>query len=88
MDQLFAGGSHKECSDDIGVSNIGQLGALQGEAPNVLAESLTRLLTIAPEVPGVARVHIGALEVPHENYHEVGPVMDATGQEVFQPSSR
>jgi hypothetical protein len=40
MDQLFAGGSREERSNDIGVSNVGQLGALPGEALNVLAESL------------------------------------------------
>jgi hypothetical protein len=39
MDELFVGGSHEECPDDIGVSHVGQLGALLGEAPNVLMES-------------------------------------------------
>jgi hypothetical protein len=39
MDELFVGGSHEECPDDIGVSHIGQLGALPGQAPNVLTES-------------------------------------------------
>jgi hypothetical protein len=28
-------------------------------------------LAAAPEVLGVARMHIGALEVPHENLYEV-----------------
>jgi hypothetical protein len=39
MDELFAGGSREECPDNIGVSHVGQLGALPGEAPNVLMES-------------------------------------------------
>jgi hypothetical protein len=39
MDELFVGGSREECPDDIGVSHVGQLGALPGEAPNVLMES-------------------------------------------------
>jgi hypothetical protein len=67
MDQLLAGGSCKERSDDIRVSSIGKLNALPGEAPDVLAKSLIRLLPVAPEVLRVARVHIGALEVSHED---------------------
>jgi hypothetical protein len=65
-----------------------QLGALLGEAPNVLTESFIWLLVAAPEVLGIARVHVGALEVPHENLYEVGLVVDATGWEVLQPGSR
>jgi hypothetical protein len=87
MDELFAGGSHEEHPDDIGVSHVGQLGALPGEALNVLTESFIRLLATAPEVPGVTRVDIGTLEVPHENFYEVGPVVNTTDREVLQPSS-
>jgi hypothetical protein len=64
-----------------------QLGALLGEAPNVLVESFIWLLVAAPKVLGIARAHVGALEVPHENLYEVGPVVDATGWEVLQPGS-
>jgi hypothetical protein len=39
IDELFAGGSREECSDDIGVSHVGQLSALPGQALNVLTES-------------------------------------------------
>jgi hypothetical protein len=39
MDQLLAGGSHEECSDDISVGNVEQFGALLGEASNVLTKS-------------------------------------------------
>jgi hypothetical protein len=38
MDQLLAGGSREERSDDIGVSNVGQLGTLPRKALNVLVE--------------------------------------------------
>jgi hypothetical protein len=41
-------------------------------------------LVIASEVPRVARAHVGALEVPHENLHEGSPVVDTTGQDVLQ----
>jgi hypothetical protein len=88
MDELFAGGSHEECPNDIGISHVGQLGALPGEAPNVHTESFMQLLAAAPEVPRVTRVNIGTLEVPHENIYEVGPVVDAMGQKMLQPGSR
>jgi hypothetical protein len=39
VDELLVGGSHEERPDDIGVSHVGQLGALPEEAPNVLTES-------------------------------------------------
>jgi hypothetical protein len=46
-------------------------------------ESLTQLLPVAPKVPRVAKVHIGALEVPNKILYEVSIVVDATGREVF-----
>jgi hypothetical protein len=87
MDELFAGGSHEECPNDIGVSHIGQLDALPEEAPNILTKSFIRLLAAAPEVPGVTRADIGTLEVLHENLYEVGPVVDAMGRKMLQPGS-
>jgi hypothetical protein len=48
---------------------------------NVLTESLIWLLVAAPEVLGITRADISELEVPHENLHEVSPVVDAMGQE-------
>jgi hypothetical protein len=88
MDELFADGSREECPDDIGISHVGQLGALPGEAPNVLTESFIPLLAAALEVLGVTRVDISTLEVSHENLYEVILVVDATGQKMFQPGSR
>jgi hypothetical protein len=88
MDELFAGGSHDEHPNDIGVSHIGKLGALPGEALNVLMESFIWLLAIAPEVLGVTRADIGTLEVPHENLHEVSLVVDAMGRKMLHLDSR
>jgi hypothetical protein len=51
-------------------------------------ESFIWLLAIAPKVLGVTRVDIGTLEVPHENLYKVSPVVDTTGREVLQLSSR
>jgi hypothetical protein len=83
VDKLLIGGSHEERPNDVGVSHVGQLGALPGEASNVHMESLILLLAAAPKVLGITRANISALEVPHENLHEVGPIMDATGRKMF-----
>jgi hypothetical protein len=88
VDELLAGGSCEERPNDIGVSHVGQLSALSGEALNVLTESFIQLLAEAPEVLGISRADISALEVPHENLHEVGPVVDASAWKMFQPGSR
>jgi hypothetical protein len=53
MDELLAGGSYEECSNDVDVSHVRQLGALSGQALNALMESLNQLLAAAPEVPGI-----------------------------------
>jgi hypothetical protein len=62
---------------------VGQLGALLGEALNVLTKSLIQFLAAAPEIPGITKADIGALEVPHENLHNVSPVVDASGRVMF-----
>jgi hypothetical protein len=46
-------------------------------------ESLIRLLAAALEVLGITTADISALEVPHENLHEVSPVVDALGRKMF-----
>jgi hypothetical protein len=50
-DQLFAGGTREEGHDDIRVGDVGKLGVLFGETPDVVLEGLTRLLFAASEVP-------------------------------------
>jgi hypothetical protein len=50
-DQLFAGGSGEEGHDHVGVGDVGELGALPGEAPDIIPEGFTRLLLATPEVP-------------------------------------
>jgi hypothetical protein len=50
-DQLFAGGAREEGHDDVRVSNVGKLGALFGETPDVVPEGLARLLFVASEIP-------------------------------------
>jgi hypothetical protein len=50
-DQLFAGGAREEGHDDVRVSDVGKLGALFGETPDVVPEGLARLLFAALEIP-------------------------------------
>jgi hypothetical protein len=40
LDEILAGGSREECLNDVGVSYVGQLSALPGEASNVLTKNL------------------------------------------------
>jgi hypothetical protein len=50
-DQLFTGGTREKGHDDGRVGDVGKLGALFGETPDVVPEGFTRLLFIASEVP-------------------------------------
>jgi hypothetical protein len=50
-DQLFAGGTREEGHDDVGFSDVGELGALFRETPDVILEGFTRLLFAASEIP-------------------------------------
>jgi len=65
--QLLAGGTADEGSDDVEVCDVGELGALLGESPDEVSEGLIGLLPAGPEVPGVSRAHVCALEVPDED---------------------
>jgi len=85
--QFLAGGTRDEGSDDVGVRDVGELGALLGESPDEVSEGLIRLLPAAPEVPGVPRAHICALEVPNEDLDQVGLVVDHALREVLEPCS-
>ena len=85
MHQLLAGGAGNEGSDDVGVCDVGELGALLGESPDEVSEGLIGLLPAAPEVPGVPRAHVCALEVPDEDPDQVGPVVDHTLRKMLEP---
>jgi hypothetical protein len=67
VDKLLTSGAGDECPDDIRIGEIGELGALLGKAPDKLSQSLIRLRAAAPEVLGIPRAHVGALEVPHKD---------------------
>ena len=67
--------------------DVGELGALLGESPDEVSEGLIGLLPASPEVPGVPRAHVSALEVPDEDLDEVGPVVDHAVRKVLEPCS-
>ena len=85
MYQLLAGGTRNEGSDDVGVRDVGELGALFRESPDEVSEGLVGLLPAAPEVPGVPRAHICALEIPDEYPDQVSPVVDHVLREGLEP---
>jgi hypothetical protein len=66
-DQILIGGPGEECFKDIGVGDVGELGALFRKPTNVIAEAFVVLLSAAPEVLGVSWVNVCALEVPSED---------------------
>jgi len=83
--KLFASGARNEGSDDIGVRDVGELSALFGESPDEVSERLIELLPTAPEVLGVPRAHVCALEVPDKDPDQVSPVVDHALREVLEP---
>jgi hypothetical protein len=85
--QVAAGGAGEERAVDIRVGDVGQLGALLRESPDVVPERLSRLLAAASEIPGVSRAHVCALEVAGEGLNQVVPVGDLPRRQVLQPGS-
>jgi len=83
--ELFASGARNEGSDDVGVRDVGELGALLGESPDEISEGLIWLLPATPEVPGVPWAHVCALKVPNEDPNQVGPVVDHALRKVLKP---
>jgi hypothetical protein len=82
--QVAAGGAGEERADDIRVGDVGQLGALLRESPDVVPERLSRLLSAASEVPGIPRAHVRALEIAGEGLDQVVPVGDLPRRQVLQ----
>jgi len=61
--QLLAGGAGNEGPNDVRVGDVGELGALLGESPDEISERFVRLLSAAPEVLGISKMHVCALDV-------------------------
>ena len=67
--------------------DVRELVALSGEAPDVLAEGLTGLLTVVLEVPWVPSALVCALDVSHKDLLQIRPTLDSVIRQVFQPRS-
>ena len=63
-DQIAAGGISEEHSDDVGVSDVGELSALLGEPVNVFAKAFVLLLPATPEIPRVLGVSCVSWKFP------------------------
>jgi hypothetical protein len=83
--QVAASGVSEEHSDDIRVSDVGQLSALLRKLPDVLSQGFPWLLAASSEVPGVPRAHIRALKVSSEGLDQVVPVGDLRRRQTLQP---
>ena len=78
----------KEGIDDLGVGNAEELGALLGEASDVVEQGFVGPLLAPSEIPGVPRAHVSALEVAHEDLDQDTPVMDLSRGKVLEPCPR
>ena len=67
MNQGLVGGPKQEGPDDVGVSDVGQLVALPGEALDVPTKSFLGLLLVVFEISWVPRMNVYALEVSHKD---------------------
>ena len=88
MHQIPTRRALEEGIDDLDVGDAGELGALLGEAANVVKQGLVRLLTAPSKILRVPRAHVSALEVAHEGPEQVIPVVDLVRGKVFEPCPR
>jgi hypothetical protein len=77
----------KEGVPDLRLSHTRELSAALGEIPYEVLERFTGLLGACPQVPGVPRAHVRALEVPHKRADQVVPAVDLAGWQVLEPRS-
>ena len=67
MNQRLIGSPGQEGSYHVDVSDVRELIALPGEAPDVATKVFIGLLAVVLEVPWVPRAFVCALEVPHKD---------------------
>jgi hypothetical protein len=73
---------------DLGLSYARELRAALGEAPYEVPKRLAGLMSASAQVPGVPRVHVRALEVPHKRSDQIVLVVDLAGRQVLEPRPR
>ena len=86
--QVPACRSLEEGINDLDVGDVGELGALLGEASDVVAQEFVGLLPAPSKILGVPGARVSALEVAHKDLDQVGPVVDLIRGEVFEPCPR
>jgi hypothetical protein len=70
--------------DGIVVGRAGELGAVLGEAPYVLTETLLRLLLAVAQLSLLAGAQVGALEIADEDSTQVSLVVDLVPWQVLE----
>jgi hypothetical protein len=76
--EVPAGCALEEGMHDLGLGYAWELSTTLGKATYEVSERLVGLLGAHPQVPGVPRAHVCALEVHHERANQVVPVVDLT----------
>jgi hypothetical protein len=66
-----------EGANYVGILHVGEIGALPGEAANVVTESFSHILPAVPQVPRDFGAYLCVLEVANEDAPEVTPRIDA-----------
>ena len=69
--EIPARGAQMKGTSDFGVLDAGELGALLGEATDVIPQRLIGLLSAPLKIPRVPRAHVHALKVSHENLDQI-----------------
>ena len=80
MDEGFVGCSGQKGSYHVGVGDVRELVALPREAPNVPAKGFIGLLAAVLEIPWVSGAFVRALEVAHEDLHQIRPTLNGVGR--------
>jgi hypothetical protein len=62
-----------------------ELHVLFGEASSVLSKRFSRFLLAVAEIPQIAEVDVGSLEVSLKHLDQIGPIMDLVSWELLEP---
>jgi hypothetical protein len=78
--EVPACGAFEEGVHDLKLRHAWELRTTLGEASYEIPKRFAGLLGARTQVPGVPRVHVRALEIPHERADQVVPVVDLAGR--------
>jgi hypothetical protein len=67
------------------IGDVRELGALLREASSVLSERFSRFLLALAEVPRIAGVYVGPLEVSFKHPDQISLVVDLVSEEFLEP---